>query len=54
MLGDLLRLSGLYVEETRIIVITTRYNLVPFLRIVVWKKADVILSGVCAYFIPTD
>lgn len=40
VLGDLLRLPGLNVEETRSIVTTTRDNFVPFLRGVIWKELD--------------
>jgi hypothetical protein len=53
VLGDLLRLPGLNVVDTRSIVTTTRNNLVPFLWSVVWKELNAMFSE-CAYFIPTD
>jgi hypothetical protein len=54
VLGDLLRLPGLNVVEARSIVATTRDNLVPFLRGVVWKELDVCSANLLTLFQQTD
>jgi hypothetical protein len=54
VLRDLLRLPGLNVVETRSIVATTRDNLVPFLRDVVWTELDGCSANLPTLFQQTD